>query len=105
MRYDDWLMEGLDDRERALDSIIYNQEAIADRARDILECDGEIYDAVYEDDDTAAGRQFWESLREMAEHGKDADDVQFIEASRGVYDALIALADQKAEREGGDASE
>lgn len=76
-------------------------ERIMDRQAAILGCDGEIYEAVDNDYDTDAGRAFWESVRDMMEHGGEADDVQFLEAARGMHDAVMKLAEQQAEREEG----
>lgn len=94
-KYDDYLLNGFDDKyigpERA--------DRIAERAIDITECDGLLFDAVTDDEDTAAGRMYWESLRDLMEHGGEADDVQFLEAARGIYDATMKLAEQQAERE------
>lgn len=90
----DWALDAMGESDA-------RAERIMDRQAAILECDGEIYAAVDNDDDTDAGRAFWESVRDLMQHGGETDDVQFVEAARGVYDAVMQLAEQQAEREDG----
>lgn len=99
MRYDDWLDEGLDAEYRRIDAETARQERVMDRALEIERDPNELDHAIVAMADSEHADAFYRMLSVLMQHGGDADDAQFLETARGVYDALGEICYAMAERE------
>ena len=90
MRYNDWINEG-SDAETA------RQERVMDRALEIERDPNELDRAIVAMADSEHADAFYGGLSSLMQHGGDVDDARFLEAARGVYDALGEICYAAAE--------
>ena len=93
MRYSDWL----DTELKRIVAEAARQERVMDKALEIERDPNQIDRAIVVMADSEHADAFYRGLSVLMQHGGDADDARFLEAARGVHDALSEICYAAAE--------